>query len=235
MEYSHNPLIKDLIPSRSYSAIIKKANKINLKMRRGNLILNSKFFENLNEKSATIAGFIAADGYVNFADHYVEITLKKDDKSYLQKILNLMECNGKIYVSGNRARIKIVNQKLVDDLLLLNITQAKSKTLKFPLNLESKLSSHFIRGYFDGDGSIIISMKRISILGTLDFLSTVSMIIAEQCSIKRNKPSVKENIYDLRYHGKTALVVLNWLYKDSVLSLDRKEYLYNRFKEMYNK
>ncbi|MGN0966721.1 MAG: LAGLIDADG family homing endonuclease [Candidatus Coprovivens sp.] len=46
------------------------------------------------------------------------------------------------------------SKKMCEDLTKLGAFRNKSLTLKFPDFLDSKLMSHFIRGYFDGDGCV---------------------------------------------------------------------------------
>lgn len=54
-EYSHNPKIAELLPERNKQAIIKMANKLGLKLRRGGSLVKSRYFEELTPQSAYIA------------------------------------------------------------------------------------------------------------------------------------------------------------------------------------
>lgn len=61
------------------------------------------------------------------------------------------------------SRIQISSKTLTADLLKLGCTPRKSLTLKFPndgIFKSNDLIRHFIRGYFDGDGSVFISMEK---------------------------------------------------------------------------
>ena len=87
---------------------------------------------------------------------------------------------------------------------------------------------NFIRGFFDGDGCISIG-KTISRLhfnitsAALDFLNDIQPILSNIAT--KNGSIYKEkntNAYHLRYTGKAALNILNWLYKDSTIYLNRK-------------
>ena len=51
--------------------------------------------------------------------------------------------------------LTIGNKVMINDLLLLGLTPNKSLDVKFPI-LNKDLYSHFIRGYFDGDGCICL-------------------------------------------------------------------------------
>ncbi|KAF2425604.1 homing endonuclease associated repeat-containing protein [Bacillus subtilis] len=223
-EYSHNPKIKELLPGREYSAIVKKANFLGLKMKRGYFLVNSHFFEELDEISAYIAGFIAADGYVCEQEHFLEITLAIKDRDHLRNIANHFDSDLRVIITKNRCRMKIVNHKIVDDLVKLGIVQRKSLVLKYPRNFPKNLHRHFIRGFIDGDGSINPKRQkgRLSILGTEDFLLIIRSLFFQNCDVGLNKLTTKGNIFELRYHGGSAKKILDWLYEDANFYLIRK-------------
>lgn len=66
-------------------------------------------------------------------------------------------------------------------------------------------------------------------LGNKHFLESIRAIRGKHCDVKLNELESKGNIYDLRYHGGSALKVLDWLYYNADLSLDRK---FIRYKKM---
>lgn len=96
------------------------------------------------------------------------------------------------------------------------------------------LLQHFIRGYFDGDGSVGVSTENqiaISILGTEEFVSKLQEIIEIEdikssicCAKKRSK------LKQLVIHGnKSGMKFLEFIYRDSHIQLERK---YLRFKNI---
>ncbi|MFW6030879.1 MAG: LAGLIDADG family homing endonuclease [Halanaerobiales bacterium] len=231
-EYSHNPQIADLLPNRDYESIKTRAQKLGVRMSRGYNNINSRFFEKWSPEMAYVTGFIAADGYVNEDEHKLDIGLKKSDKKLLEDINKVMECDKTLYTDAIKVRLSIVNHKIVDDLVNMGIVQAKSLTLRFP-KVPGKYLSHFVRGYFDGDGTIGQSHNkpRLRILGTHEFLINMRNQISKTIGVNPNKPHVKENIYTLSYSGSTAMKVLNWIYKDATIYLERKYEKYMSFKE----
>lgn len=94
-----------------------------------------------------------------------------------------MKCDNKISFREKQQayRISIYSKELSDDLTKLGCFQNKSLELKFPTNKQvpDKLIHHFMRGYFDGDGSICFGQGqlRFSIIGTEDFLLKYEKII----------------------------------------------------------
>lgn len=134
---------------------------------------NEDFFANDNPASCFWAGFISADGNIckkkDSNSWALTIVLKYSDKHHLEKFLQDLNSNHKIYdyeVVSERpsskgkifkySRLSICSNKLCIDLEnRFNITPRKSLTYKFPQRLKnSSLISHFLRGQFDGDGSI---------------------------------------------------------------------------------
>jgi len=68
------------------------------------------------------------------------------------------------------AQIRITSKEMVSDLIKHGCFPNKTFTLRFP-NINQKLIHHFMRGYFDGDGSIYNGQqKNWYILGNYDFL-----------------------------------------------------------------
>ena len=67
--------------------------------------------------------------------------------------------NNKLYPAN---RINIVSKQLKKDLIQAGCTCTKSLTLTFPSEniIPKHLQHHFIRGYFDGDGSVFISNEK---------------------------------------------------------------------------
>ena len=75
-------------------------------------------------------------------------------------------------------QVKIVccSQKTVDDLIDKGCVKNKTLILKPPKNVPTELIRHFIRGFFDGDGSLMKYQKsEKSISFGLSFTTTYDM------------------------------------------------------------
>jgi hypothetical protein len=85
------------------------------------------------------------------------VIVDQKEPELLEKVIRLMESNAKIYSRPNgKSRlhtIKIDNKKIYKDVCRLGITPRKSHTLVFP-EMPPAMVRHFIRGCWDGDGSI---------------------------------------------------------------------------------
>ena len=117
---------------------------------------------------------------------------------------------------------------MATSLKLLGVIENKSHNLQFP-NIDPCLYSHFIRGYFDGDGCIIKTEKRASLVGTHPFLSTIKNILEEELSIhfSLRQCRSKSVTYELRVSGShQTKVFLDYIYHQSTIQLNRKYQLY---------
>lgn len=202
--------------------------------------VNHDYFNKIDSQSkAYILGLLYADGYINEKTYQIELTLKQDDIELIKFVQKELDCsyeikqresnlNGKIFKSN---RLIIYSKQLTNDLVNLGCHQKKSLTLKFPTEeqVPKELIHHFMRGYFDGDGCICASA--FSVIGTIDFLKVFVNNIRNNCSIS-NAEQWKPcgNATEWRHTSKKdAILIYNYLYKDSQISLKRKE---DRFKQL---
>jgi len=225
--YANNPHICELLPRWNWESIKRQANNIGLKVKYGTYKFNHMFFNKLTEKSAYILGFIAADGYLNINANRIEIGLQNKDRNHLISIANAMEYNGPIYEKpkSKSVRLQIASTKLLEDVIeLLGVRNNKSLTLK-SADIPNILMPHFIRGYFDGDGHISGSSKRIVFLGTEEFLEWIDVYIHKTLNTSKRKcPKKKghENVYYIGYYGTDYSKVCNLIYNGATIYLNRK-------------
>lgn len=207
---------------------------------------NSNYFHIIDTPAkAYWLGFLYADGYIS-PSHEIRIGLEKEDENHLKKFLTAIDAtnhtikysqkygDNKIYYT---AYCSLRDKTLVQDLADKGCVNNKSLILTFPKDkVPSNLWSHFIRGYFDGDGSIHYTQcgqarhpnYRISFTGTEDMLVNIRHILQ------------KDNLA-LAYHTNYCVLqicgnkqlesVLTFIYKDSSpeMELDRKKIIYNNF------
>lgn len=222
----------------SREKILKILSNNNIK-NRGNLKFNfnRRIFETIdNEKKAYWLGFLYADGSVyksknNILNH-VTIKLSSKDSNHLLKFKNDFNLPHDIKLrkeytfnkNFESARIRIISVEMVNDLIKNGCIPNKTFLLQFP-NISENLYNHFIRGYFDGDGSIsnIKNDKQITILGNYSFLTKIQEILIKNCNINKTKISKKNNIYYLHYGGNLNIKKIGeFLYSNSTTFLDRK-------------
>lgn len=209
---------------------------------------NDNYFKNQNSNMAYILGLIASDGSISLKENLIAIQLQEQDKNLLEQIRKETEVERPIeeYVR------KETNKKICvfrnwsaewkKDLAHYGIIPQKTFTLQPPHFLNKEYYIDYIRGYFDGDGSIyeIKNINRIffEIIGaskaTIDWIQDT---LVNQYHILLNKKG-KERlsngtiVYKIKIGDKVELLKLyNLLYKDKELFLLRKK---EKFENLLN-
>ena len=197
--------------------------------------LNKEYFKSIDtQEKAYILGFLYADGYNQETKNQIRLTLQKQDKDILDKInIELNHNKPLLLLRDSYLDLSINSKKISQDLSFLGCTQNKSFTIRFPYNkLPENLYKDFIRGYFDGDGCISINQYndvQINITGNLEFITELQLIFESVLKVNRTKLQKRKKSYSLFYHGKKlCFKILDYLYKDNTISLERKEKLYKK-------
>lgn len=210
---------------------------------------NEDFFSKDSEEVFYVAGFIAADGNIKDqrATDILDISLSKNDKSHIEKIKKLLQAENPIhdYLVKNSKRnskwndtwkseMKITSQKLSDDLKRFNVEPRKSLILTFPEWLvKHPMVNHFMRGYFDGDGSFHTQLQKgrkteqlyFGTRGTSEFLTVFRTILERECKLNPRDTEIRisSGCGMLEYGGNGVLKkISDFLYKDATIWLDRK-------------
>jgi hypothetical protein len=99
--------------------------------------------------------------------------------------------------------------------------------------IPKELDSHFIRGIFDGDGCIHVCHKgqlQFSIIGTKKLNEKIQEKLIKNCGVNNTKISLRgKNLsFSQLHHGGNKQVpkIMNWLYKDADIYLERKRNVY---------
>ena len=205
-----------------------------------------------NEIDAYLLGFFYADGFITGRNkkngkYYVfGITLSSKDKDFLNEIAKILETKTKDAFSKRydksypTSRLSIGNIKFVETLISLGIKPQKTleNDDKIFDNIPPHLLNHFVRGFFDGDGSIYKkngSRKYIEygigFVGLNEkFLHKLQSILSDNCEIHKKKIRLEKQKYArLNYGGNVILTkIKDFLYKDSTFFLKRKRDLFNK-------
>jgi intein-encoded DNA endonuclease-like protein len=214
--------------------------------------INEDFFDEINcEEKAYLLGLLASDGCNQKEANAVRISLHPQDKDILYKFSKLIykkdsDSHVKFYTkfdklknkSFDSASLTIFSKYMCNSLKNNGIPPNKTFILKYPTYLSNNLNRHFIRGEFDGDGSITVDggKKKNScwkITGTLDLCEKIKEIILKElnitCSITKCNNSEVWNVYS---GGKRNVEqICDWIYKDATIWLDRKYNSYLFLKE----
>jgi hypothetical protein len=135
--------------------------------------VNHEYFKNIdNEYKAYILGFIYADGCISQPVGNRQLNFRigvQEEDGYILEKLSKDAAGGQINIVKTPSSIKkgykpqtcvnISSNILGQDLINLGCSIRKSKEgMTFP-NLPFHLMKHFIRGFLDGDGSIILKKQ----------------------------------------------------------------------------
>lgn len=200
--------------------------------------LNQFYFDAIdNEHKAYWLGFFYADGYVGSEQNSIEVSLKSSDIGHLEKLaLDLSFQDKKLFQDDIRCRLSFHNKHMRESLIEQGCVPRKSLILTFPSSeqVPDELIRHFVRGYIDGDGSLMIGINhrgervipRLNILGTKSFLTTM----VKKMGWKENKIQHPSNVYSIEWGGHYVLNYLKQLYEDCSIYLDRKYKIFLQLK-----
>lgn len=120
------------------------------------------------------------------------------------------------------------SQKTVDDLKKLGCVERKSLILTFPTEKQvpKKFIYDFIRGYFDGDGSISINFEKqsyhVCFVGTESFIKGLSNYFSKGSVVKDKR---KSNSWYFSMGGKDNVInFYHLLYDNAHRYMNRKYY-----------
>lgn len=177
-------------------------------------LFNRDYFSKIdtNDK-AYFLGLLFADGNVH--KNTTTLTLEKTDAEIIAKFKIYINYLAEIRLDREKyLRFVLCSQKIARDLISHGCVERKSLILKFP-NLDSdELIRHFIRGYFDGDGSFYFGQSGayVDIAGTNLFCQYLLEIIKLKLDIHVGIRPIK-NIFRARISGtRQVMKFLNWLY-----------------------
>ena len=215
---------------------------------------NESYFNKIDtEHKAYFLGLLFADGNVSQDKTRITLHLLESDKIILdqfQKELSLKKpYYRQVYTTktgiNSTLALTITSHHMCQKLFQLGCTPAKSLTLKWPPKntIPEHLIRHFIRGYFDGDGSIFqyrtsdnYIQYRFSIISTNDFCTSMKSYIENELDINvyLSDKSTNNITKELIISGnKQFLQFGDLIYKDITVCLPRKQHRYVNYKACY--
>lgn len=234
---------------KTYNYPIRKT-KITKKIRQSKNI--TKYYNNYNynfksinnEIEAYILGWWFSDGWVS--DYQAGLKTHKNDENILIKIKNYICKDIKLQYSKNTCGFVISSTEVIEN--LINLGCLKNKTylkLNIP-KMDDSLIRHFIRGYFDGDGTIYKDRKwlKCNICSiNKEFLEDIQKILTKNniystINIEKRKGKLLKtpsgnsinckDMYRLFIRkNKDFKLFYNYLYDDSNIFLQRKHIKFN--------
>lgn len=216
-------------------------------------ILNENFFDKIDtEEKAYILGFIYGDGYNSEKKNCIKIRLQISDEELLLKFIKILYPNNDkiLYYQKKDEIIKscelVIESKHMSEVLAsYGCIQRKSKKLYYPSCVPEELTSHFIRGVFDADGTVYQGTLKtgpekgykksyFSIIGYIVFIKQIQEKIVKFINLIKNKliKSHAKDVCSVMYSGDNQTEkILDWIYKDANIYLERKYKKYIELKK----
>ncbi|MBI4679730.1 MAG: hypothetical protein HY753_00585, partial [Nitrospirae bacterium] len=126
--------------------------------------INENFFSEWSPAMAWVLGLLFTDGCFSGS----RVTITSVDIELLEKVKNILGLSkpiAKRIQSYNKSKhiysLEFYREQMREDLLKLGLVQRKSLIMQFP-EVPEEYMRHFIRGCWDGDGSIYISNGKLN-------------------------------------------------------------------------
>lgn len=192
-----------------------------------NYSLNENIFEKIdNPDKAYWLGVMYSDGYISKTKYTNKfgLSVSEKDLEWVEKFRNFLNYNGDIkhylvssgYKKGTPyVRLLIGNNKIVEDLEKWGVIEHKTKKISCLPDID--FLDDFIRGYIDGDGSLLKRLPCFQISGNKSFLEAIAKYFSLPYHLEPDK-----SIYSLRYNTKESRYLEKRLYKNANYYLQRK-------------
>jgi len=209
------------------------------------------FFEDWLPNMAYVLGFICADGSIQLNDGNRKHRLHVASTDFqvvedIRKALDVENNLKQMKRSGrwNSPRYKplyyfsVGSNRMVEGLVSLGLSPRKSYDLK-PIDVPDEYFWDFLRGYTDGDGSIkvsergncrklVVSWGSGSWMFIEDLRQKLNGVLDLNSSLSKDN---RKNFLQLSYFGSSAMKILDRVYENGGISLERKRSRYLEFKE----
>ena len=207
--------------------------------------LDEDFFSYWSPETAYVLGIIYTDGnlYRESSSKKGRISVSQKNPELLNKIKALMNCDAKLrflprrqyneVVAGELYILAFNSDKIFADLLKFGLTPRKSCDMNFP-SIPQEYVRHFIRGCWDGDGSVYTSRTK-TYLGihasyTSGSLPFIQEMISQLESAAMAKPVIHSNkgnnpSYYFKVHGEDCRYLYHYLYE----AVAPEQYLERKF------
>lgn len=217
-------------------------------MRPRKWTLNETYFDSIDTpEKAYWLGLLYADSYNNVRGHQITLALKAVDQDTVAAFMRAVATDAPVVIRmgggfAGKSPVAVATLNSVHMCATLarhGCGQRKSDVIRYPFWLDRALWSHFVRGYFDGDGGLSREMGtrlaprhvkyRANIVSNPHFVDDLNQVFEQELG---------RQFYVLRYHGhkRTTQIriegnrqvesFLSWLYQDATVKMKRKHDLF---------
>lgn len=233
---SKESLIKMLL-GRSWLAIMAQGERLGIKRKRDRprIRVDESYFKKWSANMGYLLGFILADGciiqgtYKGYSDS-LRFGVQSRDRDVLEKIKSELKSEHRLSQNKNAVHFCIASQEIVNDLKRLGIIYRKSLKEIVP-KVPPKYVKDFIRGVVDGDGSLWLDKRNYPTLSVAGGENTLRFIrdhfftkfkLYSKLSRSTYSKDAKKYLYQISYRCSPAKKLINYIYSDANLYLNRK-------------
>lgn len=191
--------------------------------------INQDYFKTWSHNMAYVLGLWWADGCI-YNDRLFDITLHAKDKYILKQIAAELAYEGPLqdYVDRQAYRLNFSCKVIYNDIIALGGKERKSLDATFP-QVPIEYLPDFIRGFFDGDGSVwfVKGGPRINCefcSGSKDFLITLWDLLKQYAEIQGGSLHLANtSCYELVFGMNDSIKIGKFIYNNNpTLFLKRK-------------
>lgn len=212
--------------------------------------INHDFFDSFQEIQSYLLGFYLADGNlykvgnsysinigVSFEDEYIvklfQQFIAPNNLIRLENPKTFVSVNGKTYTGKPQSKIKITSEKIGKFLENLGYGVNKTQLTKSLPILNDDNFFHFLRGYFDGDGCIVVKERKEGWMNRRFQLTSFDRNILEEIVERLKNFNIESKVYSERNHYHILIQNKKTLEKLYNLMYNNASYYFKRKKEIF--
>lgn len=220
----------------------RRAGQVTYGGRQRSVLFREDFFSELDtQEKAYFLGLLAADGSVAKRGNTIEIQLAEPDEHILHRMVTCMEGSGCVIRPRRRAnrvktfhRLTLCSKRMSEDLRSWGITPGKTESFEIQRPIPQEQLRHFVRGFWDGDGSIGRSHFEVGIRShpfAVQMRNMIARVGGERPPLRQGKTRLGRPFYVIAVASKRFDRFRRELYSDANCFLDRK---HSRFREFWS-
>jgi hypothetical protein len=194
--------------------------------------IDEDYFSRIDsEREAYALGYFVAEACLQRRAHRsisVHIKVSINEREHLQKLISQFS-NYQVRIGHGEKEpvcvVQITSTKIANDLHSWGVPFPRELS-RFP-RIDPSLFNHFIRGVWDGDGTICKSDGQwiFVVCGSYPLLEGIQRVLIQKCNLMQVKicRDSRRFLYYLKYTGnKQVPRILSWLYEKAKIYLERK-------------